>query len=107
MKMNNVNLGEIVRQLVAEKGLSDAKFAAMIGKQRQNIKTSVYQKKSLDTDTVCLINQALNCNLFDYFYPCNANHYSSLKATVTVEMGEEKQDKTFTFLFGENKVEIK
>ena len=105
--MNNVNLGEIVRQLVAEKGLSSAKFAAMIGKHRQNVEKTIYQKKSLDTDTVCLINQALDCNLFDYFYPCNAYHYSSLKATVTVEMGEEKQDKTFTFLFGDNKVEIK
>lgn len=107
MKMNNVNLGEIVRQLVSEKGLSEAKFARMIGKQRQNVKAQVFNKKSLDTDLVCVINDALDCNLFDYFYPCNANHYTSLKATVTIEMGEEKQDKSVTFLFGDNKLEIK
>ena len=105
--MNNVNLGEIVRQLVSEKGLSEAKFARMIGKQRQNVKAQVFNKKSLDTDLVCVINDALDCNLFDYFYPCNANHYTSLKATVTIEMGEEKQDKSVTFLFGDNKLEIK
>lgn len=107
MKMNNVNLGEIVRQLVSEKGLSEAKFARMIGKQRQNVKAQVFNKKSLDTDLVCVINDALDCNLFDYFYPCNANHYASLKATVTIEMGEEKQDKSVTFLFGDNKLEIR
>lgn len=105
--MNNVNLGEIVRQLVSEKGLSEAKFARMIGKQRQNVKAQVFNKKSLDTDLVCVISDALDCNLFDYFYPCNANHYTSLKATVSIEMGEEKQDKTVTFLFGDNKLEIK
>ena len=107
MKMNNVNLGEIVRQLVSAKGLSEAKFARMIGKQRQNVKAQVFNKKSLDTDLVCVINDALDCNLFDYFYPCNANHYAALKATVTIEMGEDKQDKSFTFLFGDNKLEIK
>lgn len=107
MKMNNVNLGEIVRQLVSEKGLSEAKFARMIGKQRQNVKAQVFNKKSLDTDLVCVINETLDCNLFDYFYPCNANHYASLKATVTIEMGEEKQDKSVTFLFGDNKLEIR
>lgn len=105
--MNNVNLGEIVRQLVTEKGLSDAKFAKMIGQQRQNVKARVFNKKSLDTDLVCIINEVLDCNLFDYFYPCNANHYASLKATVTIEMGEQQQEKSFTFLFGDNKVEIK
>ena len=105
--MNNVNLGEIIRQLVTEKGLSDKKFAEKIGKQRQNIKAAVFEKKSLDTDLVCRINEVLDCNLFDYYYPCNANHYASLKATVTIEMGEQQQDKSFTFLFGDNKVEIK
>ena len=105
--MNNVNLGEIVRQLVTEKGLSDAKFAELIGKHRQNVNATVFNKKSLDTDLVCVINNVLDCNLFDYYYPCNANHYTSLKATVTIEMGEHKQDKSYTFLFGDNKLEIK
>lgn len=105
--MNNVNLGEIVRQLVSDKGLSNKKFAELIGKQRQNVNATVFNKKSLDTDLVCVINNVLDCNLFDYFYPCNANHYASLKATVTIEMGEQKQDKSFTFLFGDNKLEIK
>lgn len=105
--MNNVNLGEIVRQLVSDKGLSNKKFAELIGKHRQNVNATVFNKKSLDTDLVCVINNVLDCNLFDYYYPCNANHYASLKATVTIEMGEQKQDKSFTFLFGDNKLEIK
>ncbi len=107
MKMNNVNLGEIISQLVAEKGWSKAEFARKIGQKRQNVDASVFKKKSLDTDLVCVISRVLDCNLFDYFKPSNANHYAALKATLKIEMGEQQQDKTFTFLFGENKVEIK
>jgi len=107
MKMNKVNLGEIIESLVNSKGLSASKFAESIGMQRQNVKNLVFKKHSLDTDLVCRINEVLDCNLFDYYYPCNANHYAALKATVKIEMGEQVQDKTFTFLFGDNKLEIK
>ena len=106
MKMNKVNLGEIIESLVNEKGLAHAQFAKSIGMARQNLRTSVYQKHFLDTDLVCRINEVLDCNLFDY-YSCNKSNYTPIKATVTIEMGEQVQDKTFTFLFGENKVEIK
>ena len=104
--MNKVNLGEIIEELVSEKGLSNAQFAKSIGMARQNIRVSVFQKHSLDTDLVCRINEVLDCNLFDY-YTCNKSDYTPIKATVTIEMGEQVQDKTFTFLFGDNKVEIK
>ena len=52
--MNNVNLGEIISQLVAEKGWSKAEFARKIGQKRQNVDASVFKKKSLDTDLVCV-----------------------------------------------------
>ena len=104
--MNNVNLGEIIQSLVEEKGLSQSQFAKSIGMQRQNVKASVFMKHSLDTDLVCRINEVLDCNLFDYF-SCNKSDYTPIKATVTIEMGEQQQEKTFTFLFGNNKVEIK
>lgn len=66
-KHNEVNLGEIIRKLVKEKGLSDSKFAKSIGMQRQNIKKQIYQKQALNTDVICRINQALKCNLFNCF----------------------------------------
>jgi len=106
MKMNNVNLGQIVFDLVEEKGLSHSQFAARIGLKRQNVKKQVYMKRSLDTDLVCRINEALDCNLFDY-YKCDTKDYNPLKATVKIEMGEQTQEKTFTFLFGNNELKIK
>lgn len=111
MKMNRVNLGEIIHQIVREKGWSDAEFAKNLNIARQNIKKTVFEKHSLDTDLLCSICEVLDCNLFDYFSACNQNDYpqtpKEIKAKITIEMGAEKQDKTFRFVFGQNKVEIK
>lgn len=105
MKLQRHNLGEIIRELVKDKGLSDAKFAELIGLRRQNIKKTVFEKRSLDTDLLCTISEVLECNLFDYF-KSNTVDYTELKATLCIELGQQKQDKTIRFVFGENKVEI-
>ncbi len=106
MKINRINLGEIIRQIVTEKGMSDASFAKEIGMQRQNVKKMVFEKQSLDTNLLCIISEVLECNLFDYF-KSNANDYGrELKATLTIEMGKEKKDKSFRFVFGDNNLEI-
>ena len=103
-----MNLGEIIRTLVDEKGFSDAQFAKLIGQQRQNIKKAVFDKVSLDTNLVCVISEVLDCNLFDYF-KCNGADYEKidLKARLIIEMGQESKDKTIHFCFGENNVELK
>lgn len=105
MKIERQNLGELIKELVKEKGLSDAKFAELIGLKRQNIKKTVFDKRSLDTDLLCTISEVLECNIFDYF-KSNTLDYTELKATLCIEMGQQKQDKTIRFVFGENKVEI-
>ncbi len=108
MKINRVHLGKIIQEKVKEKGLKDAEFGRLIGVQRQNIKKTVFEKESLDTNTLCVISEVLDCNLFDYF-KCNLDYDipKEVKATVTIEMGTEKQDRTFRFMFGNNKVELK
>ena len=105
MKNQRHNLGEIIQGLVKEKGLSNAKFAELIGLKRQNVSKTVFEKHSLDTDLLCTISEVLECNLFDYF-KSNTLDYTELKATLLIEMGQQKQDKTIRFVFGENKVEI-
>lgn len=105
MKINRVNLGEIIRSLVNAKGLSDAAFAKAIGMQRQNVKKMVFEKRSLDTELLCTISEVLECNIFDYF-KCNGPDYTELKATLTIEMGQQKQDQTIRFVFGENDIEL-
>lgn len=106
MKIERINLGEIIRQLVTDKHLSDAQFAKMIGLQRQNVKKTVFEKQSLDTNLLCRISEELDCNLFDYFKSNTDYDRRELRATLTIEMGKEKKDKTFKFVFGDNNVEI-
>lgn len=106
MKIERINLGEMIRGLVTEKGYSDAQFAKMIGLQRQNIKKTVFDKQSLDTNLLCRISEELECNLFDYFKSNTNNDRRELKATLTIEMGKEKKDKSFRFVFGDNNIEI-
>jgi transcriptional regulator with XRE-family HTH domain len=106
MKIERVNLGEIVRQKVEEKGLSQAEFAKRIGIARQNVVKLVFAKASLDTNLVCRISEELGCNLFDYFKSNTANDKTELKATITIEIGKEKKDRTVRFVFGENDIEI-
>lgn len=106
MKINRINLGEVIRQIVTEKGMSDASFAKEIGMQRQNVKKMVFEKQSLDTNLLCIISEVLKCNLFDYFKSNTNDDRQELKATLTIEMGKEKKDKSFRFVFGENNIEI-
>lgn len=107
MKINRINLGEIIRDKVENSGMSKKKFAEKVGIARQNIEKTVFQKRSLDTNLLCEISEVLNCNLFDYFKSnTDDDNRKELKATLTVEMGAEKQDKTFRFVFGENNIEI-
>lgn len=108
MDIPKVNLGEIVKSLVIKKGLSKAEFAKSIGMARQNVEKTVFAKHGLDTDLVCRISEVLGCNLFDYFQ-CNEKNdtHKDVKATVTIELGSKKQEKSFHFYFGENELNIK
>lgn len=111
MKINRVNIGEIIREKVEQSGMSKAKFAEAIGVQRQNIEKTIFAKHGIDTDMLCNISEVLGCNFFDYYIQgsaeCNKMNYKQeLKAKLTIELGEEKQDKIFRFVFGENNIEI-
>ncbi|MEG2151506.1 MAG: hypothetical protein RRY36_09840 [Bacteroidaceae bacterium] len=112
MKINKVNLGEVIRQKVDESGISKAKFAESLNIARQNIDKTIFSKHSLDTDLLCNVCEVLNCNLFDYYrsdIECNTKDYitkEEIKATLSIEMGKKKQDKVFRFIFGENDIRI-
>lgn len=107
MKIERLNLGQIILRKVEEKKMSQAEFAKKIGLQRQNVKKTVFEKVGIDTNLLCTISEVLDCNLFDYFRSNMDDDKKELKATLTIEMGAEKKDKTLRFVFGENKVELK
>ena len=112
MKINRLYIGQEVRRKVEESGMSKAKFAELLGIARQNIEKTVFQKHSLDTDLLCNISEVLNCNFFDYYKSdsvCNKTDYKEkkeLKATLSIEMGAEKKEQVFRFVFGDNNIEI-
>lgn len=112
MRIKRVNIGEIIRNKVEVSGMSKAKFAESVGIQRQNIEKTVFSKHSIDTDLLCNICEVLDCNFFEYYSSnevvCNKiNYKQELKAKLTIELGEERKDKVFRFVFGENDIEIK
>ena len=106
MKINRINIGEIIRDKVEEKGLSQAEFARRIGLHRQNIVKTVFDKPSVDTNLLCQISEVLECNLFDYFKSNNEDDAKEVKATITIEMGKYKKDRTVRFVFGENDIKL-
>ncbi len=106
MKIERINIGEIIREKVTEKGLSDAEFARSVGIARQNVKKTVFEKASLDTNLLCEISEVLECNLFDYFKSNNADDKTELKATITIELGKERKDRTLKFTFGDNNIKL-
>lgn len=105
MKINRINIGQEVRQKVAENGMSKAKFAELLGVARQNVEKTVFQKHSLDTDLLCNICEVLNHNFFDSYKSddlCNDLDYAhrkEIKATISVEVGAEKQERVLQFIF--------
>lgn len=99
MKIEKVNIGEIIRRKVDEKGLSHKRFAEMIGKHRQNVNKYVFEKTSIDTNLLCDISEVLECNLFNYYKSNENNDIQEVKATITIEMGNKKKDRTIHFTF--------
>jgi len=113
MKITRVNIGERIKEKVAGK-MSDAKFAQIIGLKRQNIKKTIFDKRSIDTDLLATISEALDYNFFQYYYSdtdCNKKDYNSsvkeLKASFTLQIGEAKKEEIFTLCIGKDNINIK
>lgn len=109
MRIEEVNLGKKILELVEERGINKSELADYLGIRRQNINRDVFGKMSLDTSLVIRISEYFDYNLFSLFVPNNQNDYKpkEVKARIIIEMGAEKQERNATFIFGENKVELK
>jgi hypothetical protein len=108
MKIERVNIGEIIKKKVLEKMISFSAFAKSIGIQRQNLEKTIFAKRSIDTDMLASISERLDFNFFQYYVnsdECNKNNYTpsdikEVKAFITLQIGEEKKEETFSFSFG-------
>lgn len=103
MKIEKVNIGEIIRQKVEEKGLNKSQFAKLLGMKRQNVDRTVFNKTSIDTNLLCDISEVLDCNLFDYYKSNEINDNREVKAVLTLELNGSKKDRTIFFTF-ENEI---
>lgn len=108
MKLKEINLGEVILNLLNERGVSKGEFADTMGIKRQNVNRDVFEKKSLDTNLVRRISEYLDYNLFTLFVGDNQFDYNAkeMKATVIIEIGNKKKDVSFGIRFGENDLEI-
>ncbi len=108
MKMKDLNLGEMIGQVHNEKGFTKAQLALFLGIDKQNVNRFVFEKKSIDTDILCKLCEFYDYNFFLLFFDDNHNRLrqKDLKATVIIELGEEKAEKTFTVSYGANKLRI-
>jgi plasmid maintenance system antidote protein VapI len=114
MKITRVNIGEIVKAKVSEKKMSENKFAESIGRQRQNVKKTIFNKHSLDTDLLATISEVLDWDFFQYYKSdkeCNTKDYNSsikeIKASFTLQIGEAKKEEVFILHIGKEYVNIK
>jgi plasmid maintenance system antidote protein VapI len=109
MRIEKVNIGEKIEERVIELGFSNAFFAQSIGKQRQNIKMTVFDKHSIDTDLLIQICEVLDFDFFQYYRnnnECNKNNYiknaiTEVKAAVKIQVGNEEKEQILNFYFGE------
>lgn len=108
MKIKEVNLGSFILKMLIDRGIEKAVLADYLGIHRQNVNRDVFSKNSLDTDLLRKICEFFDYNFFELFTNNNQNDYSKkeMKTTVTIEMGEQKAEKTFTISYGENKLKI-
>lgn len=108
MKTKDVNVGQAILQIHKEKRFTNKKLADFLGKDKQNVNRDVFQKKSLDTDQLRKLCDFYDYNFFQLFLEDNQNGLpqKDLKATVIIELGEQKAEKTFTVCVGDNKLKI-
>lgn len=76
--MQEINIGELIKTVLANKGITVTEFAKRINKSRENI-YSIFSRKSIDTDLLAKISEVLE---YDFF-----RHYS----TTYQEMEEKIQ----------------
>lgn len=63
----NIRIGEKIRHHFKLSGMTQIAFAEKIAVQRQNLKSVVFEKMSIDTDLLVRISKVLGHNFFEYY----------------------------------------
>lgn len=111
MKIERINIGELIKNELTSRNISFSSFAKSIGIQRQNIEKTIFSKVSIDTEMLSLISEKLDFNFFQYYKDLDesnkkddtTNEIKEVKALITLQLGQEKKEEKFTFFFGKDK----
>lgn len=66
MKLQTVNIGLAIEQIINERGISKSEFGRKIGVAQQNV-NRILERSTIDTDKLVTISEALDFNFFSCF----------------------------------------
>ena len=66
MKLQTVNIGLAIEQIINERGISKSEFGRKIGVAQQNV-NRILERSTIDTDKLVAISEALDFNFFTCF----------------------------------------
>lgn len=66
MKLQTVNIGLAIEQIINERGISKSEFGRKIGVAQQNV-NRILERSTIDTDKLVTISEALDFNFFTCF----------------------------------------
>lgn len=108
MKTDAIHIGEMIRKVVAEKNVSGAEMSRRIATTRQNV-NKIYLRSSIDTSQLLSISHALDFNFFQLYSDLlskpgvntksNKLHLENIKATLQIELNDEKREQILSLLF--------
>jgi len=90
--MNNIHIGSIIKQKLEESSMSMKEFAGRIKCERTTV-YNIFERKSIDSELLLRISQALNFDFYNEVYLNNEKNNFSKKILIAIEIDEKNIDK--------------
>lgn len=87
--MNNIHIGEIIKQKFEESGMSIVEFSSKINRTRSTI-YDIFGRKSIDVDLLLKISEVLKYNFMEKVYIQHPKSSKNLKYFLAIEVDEEE-----------------
>lgn len=103
MKIEKIHIGQTIFDEVKNQKMTIVKFAQLIDLKKQNVKKTVFERQSLDTDLLVKISNVLNRNFFEcWVFDSNTNRLQSMpkiEANLTVYFDGRVKEQNVKFNF--------
>lgn len=68
MKINELHIGKLIKDIVREKGIKDVDFAKLIHRSKQNV-YDMYKRSDMEVKLLLTCSEVLDHNFFEDIYP--------------------------------------